>query len=113
MASFPLTPDFVFTQTTEFSTVMSEFENGAEQRRAKWASDFKKFDCRFENRPKTDFTTLQAFFEAREGKYDTFEFTNPEDSVVYTVRFDDDKLEISHKTALVYSFKLKLKEVRA
>ena len=112
MATFPLTPDFVFKQGTKFNTVVSEFESGVEQRRAKWSGDLKEFDCMFNNRIKSDFTTLQSFFEAREGKLDTFDFVNPEDSLTYTVRFDDDTLSITHQTALIYSFKVKLKEVR-
>jgi len=112
METFPLVPDFVFKQKTDFNTVVSEFENGTEQRRAKWSSDLKTFECEFDNRPKSDFTTLQAFFEARQGKYEAFEFTNPLDDVTYTVRFDTDTLQVDHKTALIYSFGCKLKEVR-
>ena len=112
MASFPLTPDYTFTEGIDFKTKIVTFESGTEQRHAKWASGKRRFTCDFTNRSNTDWTTFKNFYIARKGAYDSFTFTNPNDSTAYTVRFASDSVDFSKDTpAAVKSWSCVLVEV--
>jgi len=113
MADFPLTPDFVYVEEIKFNTLISKFENGYEQRRAKWSSDLRKFRLEFKNRSKDDFEDLRDFFITKKGAYSSFTFENPNDSVEYNVRFADDNLSLQEKAYQIYDFACDLVEVRA
>lgn len=113
MADFPLTPDFVYTEEVQWNTLISKFENGYEQRRAKWSSPIRKFKLQFNNRTKDDYDTLIAFFNTKKGAYSSFTFENPNDSTEYNVRFEADSIEFQEKAYLVYDFSCVLVEVRA
>ena len=43
MSDFNFKPDFVIEETVEYKTLISEFENGAEQRRRKWENPIRKW----------------------------------------------------------------------
>jgi hypothetical protein len=111
MAEFTTTPDFVFEETIEHHTLLSEFENGSEQRRNKWSQDKRKFSCVFKNRTKSEFETVRDFIIARKGAYESFTFTNPNDSTSYTVRLDGDTFAAQNKAFNLYDFDLKFIEV--
>lgn len=45
-----------------------------------------------------DLATLEAFFVARKGRYETFDFVDPKTGTTYTgCRFDSDELRIEHQ----------------
>lgn len=73
---FPLTPDNRVPKKTKYRTLISESESGREQRRAKWGAPLRQFALEFRNRAKADADALEAFFEARQGAYDSFYFKN-------------------------------------
>lgn len=111
-SDFTLTPDFTFDESPQFSTLISQFENGYEQRRAKWSAPLRKFHLVYQNRSRTDMELVKAFFIAKMGKYDSFTWTNPNDSVEYTVRFDADQLKFSNPIYGLFDFEFDFIEVR-
>ena len=89
MSDFSTAPDYPVQEQVNFNTLVSKMENGYEQRRAKWPNGIRKFTLSFSNRPASEFQTIRDFYIAKLGEYSTFTWTNPNDSVEYTVRFDE------------------------
>ncbi len=112
MSEFSLQPDFVLTESIRFNTLVSQFENGSEQRRQKWTTPLRSFTLKFTNRLGSEMQTVKDLFIAKFGKASSFTWTNPNDSVEYTVRFEDDSLQYDLKAFNVYDFEVKLVEVR-
>lgn len=114
MAADDLTiaPDFVYEEEIKYNTQISKFENGTEQRRALWSTPLRKFKLEFNNHVKADKDTIVALYNAKLGAYDTFLWTNPNDSVQYTVRFEEDSLAIKLKAFEVYDFSFNLVQVK-
>jgi phage-related protein len=114
MASDDLTvaPDYVFEETIKYSTAVSKFENGTEQRRSLWSTPLRKFKLAFRNRNSTDYGTLRDLFNAKLGAYTSFLWTNPNDSTQYTVRFDDDSLMVRQKAYGIYDVEFSLVQVK-
>ncbi|NQU99148.1 MAG: DUF2460 domain-containing protein [Parcubacteria group bacterium] len=99
MATFTWTPQKVFTYGSNFKTLVSKFDSGKEQRRKKWTAKKRGFHLEMPTTNLTDTAAILAFFEAREGQYDPFTWTNPLTSVLYTntIRFDADSLVIHYR----------------
>lgn len=112
MSDFTVLPDFVFEETLEYKTLVSEFENGAEQRRRKWANPLSKWTLRFRNRTKADMETVRDFFKSKYGSFTVFTWTDPNDSVEYTVRFVEDSFKFSMKAHGIYDFDFEFIEVK-
>lgn len=112
MSDLSTNPDYVYEEGVTFNTLVSEFENGTEQRRPRWSSDLRKFRLVYKNRPSSDFSTIKSLFETKKGRYTAFTWTNPNDSVEYTVRFDSDEITFENVTYGIYNFEFTLKEVR-
>ena len=104
MSDFTQTPYAVMEETPRYSTLISNFENGVEQRRAKWASPIREFTLTFRNMTSAEYVVMKNFFIAKLGAYTTFTWTNPNDSVEYTVRFKDDSLKITRRAYQVYDY---------
>jgi phage-related protein len=113
METFTTQPDFVYEEEIEYSTQVSDFENGYEQRRATWSAPLRLFRLFFRARTAAEFATVKAFVIARQGRFDSFTWNNPNDSTNYTVRFLEDKINFRQVSYDVYDFELKLQEVRA
>jgi uncharacterized protein (TIGR02217 family) len=101
MASFPTTPKAVysFTKEVEFKTLISQFENGVEQRRNKWSQGKRQFTVLFDLLSPTNMGYLYDFYVARKGSYESFVYIDPITSSSVDCRFVDDKLsfeEFSH-----------------
>lgn len=112
MADFSLAPDFVFHKKTNWDTLVSRFENGVEQRRARWGTAVKEWKLEYKNRPASEVTTVQTLFDNSKGAYSSFTWTNPVDSQEYTVRFKEDSLDVQAKAYGVYDFAFELIEVK-
>lgn len=112
MADFALTNYSKVEESVEYKTLVTRFENGAEQRRSKWASPIRTFRLSYKNRPESEVDTLKAFHATKKGSYTAFTFENPNDSTEYTVRFVSDKLDIQRVAYDVYDFAFDLIEVR-
>jgi len=79
------------TEKVKERTLISPFENGAEQMRAKWSSPLREWTLHF-LKLKTVGEQLKDFWIARKGSAESFYWTSPIDNVQYTVRFKDDDL---------------------
>ena len=108
MEIFTATPDFVYDEEITYQNLVTQFENGTEQRRQKWATPKRKFTLSFVNRTLAEMQVVRAFFVARTGTYDSFLFTNPNDSVQYTVRFAEDSFKYSNTAYQIYEFEVTL-----
>lgn len=112
MADFTLAPDFVFVTTPQYKTLVSEYENGVEQRRAKWATGLLRWKLQYNNRSSDDYNTVKAIFDSKKGAYSSFSWTNPVDNEDYTVRFAEDSLELNNISYGIYSFSFDLIQVK-
>lgn len=108
-----LAPDFVLTHTPSYKTLVSKFENGAEQRRAKWSTSISKWSLSYSNRSQDDLNTIKTLFDARKGQATAFYWTNPINSTQYLVRFASDEISFSLKAYGIYDFSFDLQEVLA
>lgn len=106
-----LAPDFTLPVTTEYKTLVSEFENGAEQRRQKRANPIRKWKLFFRNKDATDKGTLQTLFDSKKGRLTSWLWTNPLDSTQYVVRFDSDQLEVTLKAYNIFDIAFDIVQV--
>ena len=111
MPDFTYTPDFVLEEDIGYNTRVSNFENGIEQRRAIRSRSIRKFKMNFQNRTKTQMQQIRDFFISKIGKLTSFTWTNPTDSVTYTVRFDEDSFIFDNHTANLFNFSFTFVEV--
>jgi uncharacterized protein (TIGR02217 family) len=112
MPDFIYNPDFVISETKEYKTLVSTFENGAEQRRKKWNSPLRSFKLQFRNRSQSEMENVKAFFSSKEGAFASFTWENPLDSQEYTVRFKEDSLAVDLIAYQMYNFNLEFIEVK-
>jgi len=92
MATFTWTPQFVYSYSPGYRTLISTFESGKEQRRQKWTAPRRRFHLVWNAISKSDADAIRAFFEARKGAYESFTYHNIPDNTDYTVRFVEDSL---------------------
>jgi phage-related protein len=112
MSDFTISPDNAIELRSKYKTAVSEFENGAEQRRSLYENPVRSWRIKFENRTKTTYDTVKSFFETKRGRYASFTWTNPADNTEYTVRFAEDEIALIRRFANIYSFEFTFIEVR-
>ena len=101
-----------FSEEVLSNILISEYENGTEQRRDKWGKTKRKFTMTFKVKTNTEVQAIRDFFITQSGPLTTFSFTNPIDSVVYTVRFVDNSIIVERQHHSVYNIiKVQLVEV--
>jgi phage-related protein len=110
-ADFTYLPDSVLDEEPEFNTLITKFENGAEQRRSKRSLPIRKWKLIFRNRTQSEFEDIRDFFIDQQGAYASFTWENPNDSTEYTVRFEKDSIKFQRKTFNAYDFELGFIEV--
>ena len=110
MSDFTYTPDYVFEEEVNWKTQVSEFENGTEQRRRKWANSRRKFTLQYKKRSSTDLNNIKTFFNNKYGRFSSFTWTNPNDNVEYTVRFVEDSFKFSTESPSRYDFEFQFIE---
>ncbi len=109
---FSLKPDFVFDETPQFSTIISQFENGSEQRRDKWNSPLTKYRLVYENISVDDKGTILSLFTSKKGALSSFSWTHPISGISKTVRFVEDSLLLSNLAYGRYSIEFELVEMK-
>lgn len=95
MSDLNILPEFPIKTTPAFQTLISQFENGVEQRRAKRANPIYSWDLVFKNRQAADLSTLWTLFIAKLGPLTAFTWTDPDPNsptynTQFNVRFKDD-----------------------
>ncbi len=112
MSDFTFTPDFVVDENVQYKTIVSEFENGTEQRRRKWSTPLRKWSLKFHNKTQSELNAIKSFFTSKYGAYASFTWTNPNDGVEYVVRFVEDSFKFALKAYQMYDVEFDLTEVR-
>lgn len=79
---FAFTLDTPFDEDVRFYTVVSESENGKEQRYQKWLSPKRTFTIQLNSRQITETNNIWRFYTRRKGSFDTFLFINPNENPV-------------------------------
>jgi len=103
-----LAPDFVFEQTPKYKTIISDFENGAEQRRAKRSTAITEYRLVYKNRSSANMGTITTLFSTKLGALTAFTWTHPINAATLTVRFKEDSFTYSNKSYGVYDFEFTL-----
>ena len=116
MEYFTWRPDRVITESARFRTLVSPFESGTEQRRAKWSTPLHTFSLTFALRKTRIIEEIWDFYIARKGAAEAFYFTTSakwlKPSHTYTVRFAEDELTMESITEALYRTGLGFQEVR-
>ena len=86
-----LIPLFPMTETVRYRTLVSSGESGKQRRRAK-ATGPRTWELVFDALTSTEADLIWQFYKDCNGAYDTFVWTNPENSTLYTVHFKSDEL---------------------
>lgn len=111
MSDFTWVPSYTFTETIEFNTIISKFENGAEQRRPNRTRPIREWKLLFKNKSQAVYEAIIAFYISKKGQYQSFTWTSPNDSKEYTVRFGEDKIVPERNESNLYTFTIMLREV--
>ena len=112
MADFNFVPDRVIEEEIKFNTLVSEFENGVEQRRAKWANPLRRWRLFFKIRTQTEMENVRDFFISKKGALSSFTWENPNDGQTYTVRFEEDGFKLKRVHYQLYDFEVSFVEVK-
>ena len=103
-----INPSFVFDQTPQYKTLISEFENGAEQRRSKRSSAITEYRLIYKNISSTDKDTIVNLFGTKKGAYSSLTWTHPISSSTLTVRFKEDSLTYTNTSYGLYDLEFTL-----
>jgi len=76
------TPEFVYEEEMEHLTVVSRFENRAEQRRAKLGQPYKIFHLKYNIKTREEIDRLWNFYQLCQGRYKSFNFQKPIESML-------------------------------
>jgi phage-related protein len=94
MADFSYRVDQDVEEKIEFDTIISQFENGVEQRRVRSSIPNRTFLVKTSNADLTEMQNIRNFFISKRGSTDSFSWTNPIDSTDYTVRFAEKSFRV-------------------
>jgi len=119
-ATFDYNYKRAYKVSAEFKTDVQDFYTGNEQRLNRWTNPRRKWVLDFDKNH-TDTNSILAFFEARKGMYEAFNWTWKAtdqdgneaggDGVSRLVRFDTDTLDISHLALGYTEFSIPFVEV--
>jgi phage-related protein len=112
MSDYAYVADNVMEEEIKFSTLISDSESGYEERRSKRANPLRRFILTHSIMTLTEKDAIKNFFIAEKGAYGSFTWTNPNDSVEYTVRFESDTLKIKRQAFNVFTIQVSFMEVR-
>lgn len=95
MATFTWNPLFSWQHQTGRRVTITEFESGKEQRSDRGARP-REWTLQFRDRWPV-ISQIVAFYEARKGPFETFQWTPPGTGGVVNVRFKDEALEVKRQ----------------
>ena len=92
-----INPSFPLDETAEYRTLKSPSEDGYTITRPQWTKSKKSWHIVYKVLSNSDYTSLKTFFlDSAKGGALSFNWTNPQDSIAYEVRFKDDSLKASY-----------------
>ncbi|MFA7658770.1 MAG: DUF2460 domain-containing protein [Candidatus Gastranaerophilaceae bacterium] len=102
-----------YQMSSKWNTIIDQMFSGKEQRRNQWTDAQKTWNLSFDKTPENT-TAVLAFFDARKGKFEAFNWVWPTDmggdGQTYLVRFDTDELNMDMFNGFS-EFQLKLVQV--
>lgn len=113
-STFPTSPQplRIYTTGIEFKVLVSEAENGSEQRRAVWPHGKRSFALQYDVLNQTEMETLWNFYvNTASGVLNTFTFYDNVSGANYTCRFTENKLSMEQFFYRVYRTGINLVEV--
>ncbi len=110
MATFSDNPSYIYSEEVAHRTNVLTMEDGGEQRNS-YGTSRRIFTLNFDRVTETIKDSILAFYDARYGRYETFDWVNPNDNVTYTVRFVPESLEIEEIEYLFFNIQLQLIQV--
>ena len=112
MSDFSTQPNSAIEEKIGFAIHTVEYETGIEQRRARHADSRRRWKLVYSNRPTSQMETVRDFFIAKKGSLTSFTWTNPNDSVEYDVRFEDQELRITRDRYARWNWEMTFIEVK-
>lgn len=109
-STFTEVADATFTSSVNYNTIITDTEYGKERRRNKWANPRRTFTLQFSDATQEVMEYIRDF-HLNVGNFETFSWTNPNDSQTYTVRFVEDNLSINYVGYNLYEIQLNFIEV--
>ena len=112
MATFPtlsVTASMKYEDEYIKPIVKTKFEGNYAQTRPKYTRSSQNFMPTYTMITEADKDSLQAFFNTNSGN--SFDWTNPTDSVVYTVRFAKETLKFKNIVVGYYEIAIPLEEL--
>lgn len=106
-----INPDYGFKEKTIHKTLISNFENGAEQRRSKTSIAIKEYYLPYENISQADLDIILALFASKKGQTSSLTWTHPISGETLTVRFRDEELEPQYITFGLWNLELYLRSI--
>jgi len=85
-------------------------EDGGEQRNS-YGTARRVFTLNYDRVTTAVKDSIVDFYDARYGRYETFDWVNPNDDVTYTVRFVPESLETEETDYQMFTVKLQLLQV--
>lgn len=104
-------PDFVFTQSYEFDTIVTESRIGPERRRPRRSVSIGIFTLNFSNISKALATSIYNFYIESKGPFRPFVWANPVDGLTYNVRFLENELSREEVGEDLMNLEVKLRQV--
>jgi uncharacterized protein (TIGR02217 family) len=104
-------PQYTFVEESGYKTLVSQFENGVEQRRQKWSRSKKTFTLNYGVISRTAMGLLKTHFDSALGSALSFTFVNPLDSASYTCRYVEDTFNCEQHGKSLVRVAIKLIEV--
>lgn len=111
MSDYTWRPNYVLGHDREYSTLISEGEQGSERRRSKRTNAIERFSLQHNRLTTSEKTAMQSLFDTKKGANSTFTWTNPLDSVEYTCRFMNDRISFQYVSYNRWSVQNELKVV--
>ena len=102
MAAFPVLRTGAVAQYPSwkhvlFQTNVTRFVDGDEQRYRTSAAPVRRWEIRLDSVHASELAAIEAFFEAHQGRYGSFSFTDPWDGTEYAdCSFEADVFEARH-----------------
>ncbi len=107
--------------SSKWNTIVDDVYSGGEQRRNLWTNPCRKWVLEF-SKDNSDTNAIMAFFNARKGRYEAFNWTWQANHPItgedmggdgnnYTVRFDHDELNMEHLALGYKNFQITFIEV--
>ena len=111
MADFNFLYDFPIEEKIEYDTLITEYENGVEQRRATRSQSRRRWKLTYRYRTTAEKDAVKNFFDSKKGQLTVFTFTNPNDGLDYNVRFNMPTFEPQKIGPGLFNFEVELIQV--